>query len=169
MISSSLPGTVACVARGCNCISEQKHLTEMTVTMSGSALRADHKGNKKPAEIAFSGFFFEQSGRSEIFQPPHLVSRCFVGVALFKSRHYRANQLIGHYQLNLPFLDLFDLARLAYEWLAAIQGAELALAQHLPGAVIISADPTATSGEYSAFDHFDMAVGNKKAELVHGF
>jgi hypothetical protein len=31
-----------------------------------------------------------------------------------------------------------------------------------------SADPSATGGEYGTFDHFDMAVGNKKAELVHG-
>ncbi|MNT84602.1 hypothetical protein D3C72_2246340 [compost metagenome] len=89
-------------------------------------------------------------------------------MALFQSRHHRANQLIRHHQLNLPFLDLLDLPCLANEWLTAIQWAKLAEAQHLPCAVIVSADPPATGGEYGTFDHFDMTVGNKKTELVHG-
>ncbi|MCY1188477.1 hypothetical protein D9M73_295920 [compost metagenome] len=53
-------------------------------------------------------------------------------MALFQSRHYRANQLIGHHQLNLPFLDLFDLPCLANERLAAVQWAKLTKPQHLP-------------------------------------
>lgn len=89
-------------------------------------------------------------------------------MALFQSRHYRANQLIGHHQLNLPFLDLLDLPRLTNERLAAVQWSKLAQALHLPRTVIVSTDPPATGGEYGTFDHLDMTVGNKKAELVHG-
>jgi len=90
-------------------------------------------------------------------------------MALFQSRHHRANQLIRHHQLDFPFLDLFDLTRLPNERLAAVQWTKLTQAQHLPCAVIVSADSSATGGEYGTFDHFDMAVGNKKAELVHGY
>lgn len=89
-------------------------------------------------------------------------------MALFQSRHHLPDQLIRHHQLNFPFLNLFDLPRFANERLAAIQWAKLTLAQHLPRAVIISPDPSATGSEYGAFDPFDMTVGNKKAELVHG-
>jgi len=106
---------------------------------------------------------------SEILQPPHFVRRRLVGVTLFKSRHHRANQLIGHHQLDLPFLDPLDLPRLANERLTAVQWTKLALAQHLPGTVIVSADPPATGGEYGTFDHFDMAVGNEESELVHSY
>ena len=72
-------------------------------------------------------------------------------MALFQSRHYRANQLIGHHQLNLPFLDLFDLPCLANERLAAVQWTKLASAQHLPCTVVISTDSPTTGGEYGAF------------------
>ena len=89
-------------------------------------------------------------------------------MAVFQGSHHRTDQLIGHDQLNLPFLDLFDLTCFTQERLTALQWTKLALALHLPCAVIVSADPSATGGEYGTFDHFDMAVGNKKAELVHG-
>ena len=88
-------------------------------------------------------------------------------MALFKRRHYRVNQLIGDHQLNLPFLDLFDLPCLANERLTAVQWTKLAQSQHLPCTVIVSTDPSATGGEYGTFDHVDMTVGNKEAELVH--
>ncbi len=89
-------------------------------------------------------------------------------MTLLQSRHHRPDQLVADHKLNLPFLNLLDLPRFPNERLTAIQWAKLTEAQHLPGAVIISADPSATGGEYGAFDHFDMTVGNKKAELVHG-
>jgi len=89
-------------------------------------------------------------------------------MALFQSRHHRLDQLIRHHQLYFPFLDPFDLPRFANERLTAVQWAKLALAQHLPRAVIVSPDPPATGSEYGALDHLDMAVRNKKAELVHG-
>ncbi len=88
-------------------------------------------------------------------------------MALFQSRHHRANRLIGHYQLDFPFLDLFDLPRLPNERLAAVQWTKLTQAQYLPCTVIVSTDPSATGGEYGAFDRFDMTVGNEEAELVH--
>jgi len=90
-------------------------------------------------------------------------------MALLQSLHYRANQLIGHHKLDLPFLDLFDLPCLANERLAAVQWAKLALAQYLPGAVIVSADPPATGSENGALDRFDMTVGNEERKLVHGY
>jgi len=88
-------------------------------------------------------------------------------MALFQSRHHRVNQLISHYKLDFPFLDLFDLPCLANERLTAVQWTKLAQAQHLPCTVIVSTDPSATGGEYGTFDHVDMTVGNKEAELVH--
>lgn len=113
-------------------------------------------------------FYLAATG-SEILQPPHLISRRLIGVTLFQSRHHRANQLIGHHKLDLPFLDSLDLPGLANERRTAVQWTKLALAQHLPGAVIVSADPPATGSEYGALDHFDMTVGNEKSELVHSY
>jgi len=89
-------------------------------------------------------------------------------MATLQRSHYSHNQLIRHHQLHLPFLNLLDPARFANKRLTAIQWPKLTQAQHLPGAVVISADPPATGGKHSAFNHLDMAVGNKKAQLVHG-
>ena len=88
-------------------------------------------------------------------------------MAEFQRSHYGHDQLIRHHKLNLPLLDLLDLPRLANERLTAIQWPELAQAFHLPGAVVISTDPPATGSEYGTLDHFDMTVGNEKAELEH--
>ena len=90
-------------------------------------------------------------------------------MALFQSRHHRANQLIGHYKLDFPFVDLFDLPCLANERLTAVQWAKLAEAQHLPCTVVVSADPSTTGGEYGTFDLFHMTGRNKEAELVHRY
>ncbi len=88
-------------------------------------------------------------------------------MALFQSRHHRANQLIRHHQLDLPFLDLFDLPCLANERLTAVQWAKLASAKHLPSTVVIVTDSTATGSEYGTLHVFDVTGWNKKAELVH--
>ena len=90
-------------------------------------------------------------------------------MALFQSCHHRTNQLIRHHKLNFPFFYLLDLPRFANERRTAIQRTKLALAQHLPGAMVISPDPPATGSEYGALDHLDMTVRNEKAELVHSY
>ena len=77
------------------------------------------------------------------------------------------DQLIRHNKLNLPFLNLLDLPRFPNERLTAIQWTKLAEAEYLPGAMIISADPSATGGEYGTLDLFHMTGRNKKAELIH--
>ncbi len=82
-------------------------------------------------------------------------------------RHNSNDQLIRHYKLNLPFLNPLDLPSLANKRLTAVQRSKLAQTEHLPRTVIIITDPPTTGSEHSAFDHFDMTVGNKKGELVH--
>lgn len=88
-------------------------------------------------------------------------------MAEFQCGHCGHDQLIRHHKLNLPFLDLLDLATLPNERMTALQWAKLTAAQHLPRTVIVSPDSPTTGSEYGAFDHIDMAVRNKKAELVH--
>ncbi len=88
-------------------------------------------------------------------------------MAQLKSRHYRANQLITNDKLNLPLLDPLNPPRLTNKRLTAIQRSKLAQTKHLPRTVVIVTNPPATGSEYSALDHLDMAVGNKKRELVH--
>ena len=53
-------------------------------------------------------------------------------MALPESRHYLMNQPVSHHKLDLPFLHLLHHPALSYKWLAAIQRAELAVAEHLP-------------------------------------
>ena len=53
-------------------------------------------------------------------------------MALLESRHYLLNQLISHHKLDLPFLNLLNHPALPDKWLAAIQRAELSVAEHLP-------------------------------------
>ncbi len=77
------------------------------------------------------------------------------------------NQLIANNKLNLPLLDPLNLPRLANERLTAVQRPKLTRSKHLPGTVVIVTDPPATGREYGVLDHLDMAVGNKKRELVH--
>lgn len=125
-------------------------------------------GNKKPADNHSSaGFLFQQQKRSEIFQPPHLISRRLVGMTKLQSRHNSNNQLIRHHQLNLPFLNPLNLPRLTNERLTAVQRSKLAQTEHLPGTVVIVTDPPTTGSEHSPFDHLDMTVRNKKRQLVH--
>ncbi|MNR15135.1 hypothetical protein D3C85_1316520 [compost metagenome] len=88
-------------------------------------------------------------------------------MALFQSHHHRANQLIGHDKLDLPFLNLLDLSGLANERLTAIQRTKLTQAEHLPRTVVIVTDSAATGGEYGTFDLFHMTGRNKKGKLVH--
>lgn len=90
-------------------------------------------------------------------------------MALLQSHHHRTNQLIRHDKLNLPFLNLLDLPRFPNEWLTAIQRAKLAKAEHLPGAMVVRADPSATGGEYGTFDLFHMTGRNKKESLYIAF
>lgn len=84
-----------------------------------------------------------------------------------QSRHNSNDQLIRHHQLNLPFLNPLDLPRLANKRLTPVQRSKLARPKHLPGTVVIVTDPPTTGSEHSPFDHLDMAVRNKKRQLVH--
>lgn len=77
------------------------------------------------------------------------------------------DQPVSHHKLHLPLLDHLDLAGLPEVRLTAVQRAELALAEGLPGAVVIIADTSATSGKHSGLDLFDMAVGDEEGELIH--
>ena len=81
--------------------------------------------------------------------------------------HNSNNQFIRHHKLNLPFLNPLNLPRLTDKRLTAIQRPKLTRAKHLPGTVVIVTDPPTTGSEYGPFDHLDMAVRNKKGELVH--
>jgi hypothetical protein len=89
-------------------------------------------------------------------------------MTLLQSHHHSPNQLVTYDKFNLPFLNLLDLPRFPNERLTAIQWTKLAKAEHLPGAMVISADPSATGGEYGTLHVFDVTGWNKKAELVHG-
>lgn len=89
-------------------------------------------------------------------------------MAGLQSHHHPTNQLIVDNKLNLPFLDPLDPPRLTNERLTAVQRSKLTRSRHLPRTMIIVTNPPATGGEYSILDHFDMTVGNKKRELVHG-
>ena len=90
-------------------------------------------------------------------------------MAELERNYHSLNQIISDDQFNLPFPHLLDLTGLPDERLAAVQRAKLALAQGLPGAVVIIADSSATGGEYGIFDHVHVAWGNEEAELVHRF
>ncbi len=125
-------------------------------------------GNKKPADNPSSaGFPFKQPRRSEIFQPPHLISRRLVRMAKLQSRHNSNNQLIRNNKLNLPFLNPLNLPRLTNKRLTPVQRSKLAQTEHLPRTVVIVTDPPTTGSEHSPFDHLDMTVRNKKRQLVH--
>lgn len=104
---------------------------------------------------------------SKVQQLPDLKSRCLIGMAAFERVDDLNDQPVGHHQLHLPLLDHLDLAGLPEVWLAAIQRAELALTEGLPGAVVIVADASATGGKHSGLDHLDMAVRDEEGELVH--
>ncbi|MNJ73369.1 hypothetical protein D3C77_701550 [compost metagenome] len=88
-------------------------------------------------------------------------------MALLERSDHRRNQCVGHHQLHPPLFDLLDHAGLPDEWLAAVQRAELTLAQHLPGAAIVVADASAASGEHSGLDLLHMAGRDEEGELVH--
>jgi len=127
----------------------------------------DHFQAKKNPLIFISGFFISAAGRSKILQPPHLISWRLVGMTLLQSLHHRPDQLVADHKFNLPFLNLLDLPRFPNERLTAIQWAKLTEAEHLPGAMVVRADPSAAGGEYGTFHVFDMTGWNKKTELVH--
>lgn len=125
-------------------------------------------GNKKPADNPSSaGFPFQQQRRSEILQPPHLISRRLIRMTELQRRHNSNNQLIRNDKLNLPFLNPLNLPRLTNKRLTAVQRSKLTRAKHLPRTVVIVTDPPTTGSEHSPFDHLDMTVRNKKTELVH--
>lgn len=77
------------------------------------------------------------------------------------------NQLVSHYQFNPPLFDLLDHSALPDERLTAVQRAELALTQHLPGTAIVVADASATRGEHGLLDRVDVARRNEEGEFVH--
>lgn len=85
----------------------------------------------------------------------------------FQCSHHGHYPLIRHHKLNPPFLNLLDLPRAPNKRLAAIQWTKLTEAEHLPGAMVISTDPSATGSEYGTFDLLHMTGRNKKAELIH--
>lgn len=88
-------------------------------------------------------------------------------MARLQSPHHSTNQLIANNKLNLPLLDPLNPPRLTNERLTTVQRPKLTRSKHLPRTVVIVTDPPTTSSEYSVLDHLDMAVGNKKRELVH--
>ena len=88
-------------------------------------------------------------------------------MTLLQRQHHSANQLVTDHKLNLPFLNLLDLPRFTNKRLTAVQRAKLAEAEHLPGAMVVSADPSATGGEYGTLHVVDVTGWSKKAELVH--
>ncbi|MGF6169763.1 hypothetical protein M2426_003367 [Pseudomonas moraviensis] len=88
-------------------------------------------------------------------------------MAKLQSRHNSNNQLIRNNKLNLPFLNPLNLPRLTNKRLTPVQRSKLAQTEHLPRTVVIVTDPPTTGSEHSALDHLDMAVRNKKGELVH--
>jgi len=88
-------------------------------------------------------------------------------MAGLQSPHHPTNQLIANDKLNLPLLDPLNLPRLTNERLTPVQRSKLTQTKHLPRTVVIVTDPPAPGSEYSILDHLDMAVGNKKRELVH--
>lgn len=88
-------------------------------------------------------------------------------MALLESHHNRLDKVIGHNQLDFPFLHLLDHSCLPEKWLTAIKRAELTVAEHLPCALVVSADSPCSSSEYGALDLVHMARRNKERELVH--
>ena len=88
-------------------------------------------------------------------------------MAQLKSRHHITNQRVTNHKLNLPLLNPLNLPRLTNKRLTAVQRSKLTQAKHLPSTVVIVPDPPTTGSEYRVLDHLDMAVGNKKPELVH--
>ncbi len=88
-------------------------------------------------------------------------------MALLERHHHRGDQAVFDNQLNLPLFDLLDHASLPEKWLAAIQRAELALAERLPRTAVIVADSPPSGGEYGTFDSLDMTWRHEEAELVH--
>lgn len=86
---------------------------------------------------------------------------------MLEGSNHRLNQRIGHHQLHPPLFNLLDHTALPDKRLTAVQWAKLTLAQHLPGAAIVVADASATSGEHSSFDHFNMTRRHEEGELVH--
>lgn len=88
-------------------------------------------------------------------------------MALLERQHHLLNQLVRDDQFDLPLLHRLDHTALPDKWLTAIQRTELALAEYLPRAMIVSADSPCTSSEYGALDLVHMARWNKESELVH--
>lgn len=88
-------------------------------------------------------------------------------MALLERHHHALNQLVSDDQLDLPLFHRLDHTALPDKWLTAIQRAELALAEHLPRAVIVSADSPCTSSDYGVLDLVHMARRNEEGELVH--
>jgi hypothetical protein len=68
----------------------------------------------------------------DILQLPHIVSRYFIGMTALERSDRLLDNLVSHNELDLPFLNLLDLASSPDEWLTAVQRAELTLAEHLP-------------------------------------
>ena len=134
-------------------------------------MKRSHPSNRRQQKTRrqslICGFPVPAAERSEILQPPHLISRRLVRVAQLKSSHHLTNQSITNHKLNLPFLDPLNPPRLANERLTAVQRPKLTRPRHLPRTVVIVPDPPTTGSEYSVLDHLDMTVGNKKSELVH--
>ncbi len=88
-------------------------------------------------------------------------------MAQLKSSHHITNQRVTNHKLNLPLLNPLNLPRFPNKRLTAIQRSKLTQAKHLPRTVVIVPDPPTTGSKYGVLDHLDMAVGNKKPELVH--
>ncbi len=88
-------------------------------------------------------------------------------MALLERQHRLLNQIIRHDQLDLPFFHQLDHSALPDKWLTAIQRAELALAEHLPRTLIVSADSPCPSSEYGVLDLVHMAWWNKEGKFVH--
>ena len=129
--------------------------------------KANRRQQKTRRQSLICGFPVPAAKRSEILQPPHLISRRLVRVTQLQSRHHITNQRVTNHKLNLPLLNPLNLPRLTNERLTAVQRPKLTRPEHLPGTVVIVTDPPTTGSEHSPFDHLDMTVRNKKRQLVH--
>lgn len=86
-------------------------------------------------------------------------------MALLERQHHLLNQIIRHDQLDLPFFHKLDHSALPDKWLTAIQRAELALAEHLPRALVVSAIRPAPAANTAFLTLSTWLDGTKKASL----
>jgi hypothetical protein len=99
--------------------------------------------------------------------PINLISRLFVGMGS-KQGLYRVFDhgiLTDHF--HFVFFHFFQPMRLAQIRSAVFQWPELALARHLPAALVISLIASCACGEQSVFDRFEVGFRYIKTQFIH--